>query len=538
MHRPVARFAATVTALLAIGVLLGGLGGCSREEGRVIGGRAPDLSIVSGSENESLEPIIQEFARKKGVRITVTYKGSVDMMLEMGDPEFPYDAVWPANSLWIDLGDTQRRVKHQRSIMSSPVVFGVRRSTAERLALTEGDVRIADLLQLIRDGEFSFMMTSATQSNSGASAYMGFLYALAGKQRGLELDDLETEQMREDIRDLLGGINRSSGSSGWLKTLFVESDYDAMVNYESMMIEANQEIIRRGGEPLFVIYPVDGIVIADSPLGYVDRGDDAKEQLFLELQEYLLAEEVQNQLGRFGRRTSSGAIAGTTDTAVFNPAWGIRGETTFSPISMPRPEVLREALRLYQSEFRKPSFTIFALDFSGSMDGPGEEQLKAAMELLLDQDQAQTYLLQTGQDDVIVVLPFAGDVFGRATHRGNDPRTLRALYEEIERLQPDGGTNIYAPVIHGLEIMAQEPDLDAYIPAIILMTDGEHTADSTFDDMARAWQRVDLDVPVFAIMFGNALEGELKEITTLTRARLFDGREDLVHAFRSVRGYN
>lgn len=535
MHRPIARPAVLV---MAIGVLLAGLAGCSRDERSLVVGGAPDLSIVSGSENESLEPIIQEFARDKGVRITVTYKGSVDMMLEMDDPEFPYDAVWPANSLWIDLGDTQRRVKHQRSIMSSPVVFGVRRSVAEQLGLTEGDVRVADLLQLIRDDEFSFMMTSATQSNSGASAYMGFLYALAGKQRGLEMEDLNSDRMRSDIRDLLGGINRSSGSSGWLKTLFVESDYDAMVNYESMMIEANQEMIRRGREPLHVIYPVDGIVIADSPLGYVDKGDDAKERLFLELQEYLLGEEVQNQLGRFGRRTSSGAIAGTTDTAAFNPDWGIRGETTFAPISMPRPEVLREALRLYQSEYRKPSYTVFALDFSGSMEGAGEEQLKAAMELLLDQDQAQTYLLQTGQDDVIVVLPFAGDVFGRAIHRGSDPGTLRGLYEEIERLQPDGGTNIYAPVIRGLEIMAQEEDLQDYIPAIILMTDGEHTADTTFDDMARVWRRVNLDVPVFAIMFGNALEDELAEITTLTRARLFDGREDLVHAFRSVRGYN
>lgn len=502
------------------------------------GGGQADLSIVSGSENRSLEPIIQEFAEANGVNIELTYKGSVDMMLEMSDPEFSFDAVWPANSLWIDLGDEQRRIKHQRSILTSPVVFGVRESTAERLGLTEREIRIADLLQLIRDGEFSFMMTSATQSNSGASAYIGFLYALAEKQRGLELEDLYADQLRADIRDLLGGIHRSSGSSGWLKDLFVESDYDAMVNYEAMMIEANQEIIRRGEEPLYVIYPVDGIVIADSPLGYVDKGEDAKEELFLELQEYLLSDEVQNQLGQFGRRTGSGAIAGGADRAVFNPDWGIQGETTFSPINMPRPEVIYEALRLYQSEYRKPSYTVFALDFSGSMGGTGEEQLVSAMRLLLDQDEAQKYLLQTGQDDVMVVLPFSSEVLGQASHRGSDAQSLMQLYEEIDRLEPGGGTNIYAPIIEGLRIMSNEPDLDEYIPAIILMTDGEHTADTTYGDMVRVWEQANIDVPVFAIMFGNALADELEQVTSLTRARLFDGRDDLVHAFRSVKGYN
>lgn len=519
-------------ALPAVAILLGAiLIGCQPGSGR-------DLSIVSGSENKSLEPIIQAFARRERVDIEITYKGSVDMMLEMGDAEFPYDAVWPANSLWIDLGDTLRRVKHQRSIMTSPVVFGVRESTARRLGLTGSDVRVADLLQLIRDGEFSFMMTSATQSNSGAGAYMGFLYALAGKQRGLEVEDLHTEQMRQDIRDLLGGIHRSAGSSGWLKDLFVESDYDAMVNYEAMMIEANQEMLQDGREPLYVIYPVDGIVIADSPLGYVDRGDEAKEELFLKLQEYLLTDDVQDQLGQFGRRTGSGAIAGGADPSVFNPDWGIQGETTFVPISMPRPEVIYEALRLYQTEYRKPSYTVFALDFSGSMAGSGEEQLKAAMELLLDQDSAQQYLLQTGRDDVTIVLPFSSEVFTGWRLDGNDPSDLIDLFRAIDGLEPGGGTNIYDPVMQGLQIMAKEASLDAYMPAIILMTDGEHTADTSYRDMERVWEQAGLDVPVFAIMFGNAQEPELEAITALTRARLFDGREDLVHAFRSVKGYN
>lgn len=45
-------------------------------------------------------------------------------------------------------------------------------------------------------------------------------------------------------------------------------------------------------------------------------------------------------------------------------------------------------------------------------------------------------------------------------------------------------------------------------------------------------------MPVFSILFGDAEKSELEELAELTNARVFDGREDLVGAFRSVKGYN
>ena len=69
-----------------------------------------------------------------------------------------------------------------------------------------------------------------------------------------------------------------------------------MVNYECLIIQANKELEARGEEPLYAVYPYDGLSIADSPLGYVDKGDDKQEELFLKLQEYLLSEETQNEI--------------------------------------------------------------------------------------------------------------------------------------------------------------------------------------------------------------------------------------------------
>ena len=39
-------------------------------------------------------------------------------------------------------------------------------------------------------------------------------------------------------------------------------------------------------------------------------------------------------------------------------------------------------------------------------------------------------------------------------------------------------------------------------------------------------------------MFGSASTSQLRNIAELTNATVFDGRTDLVHAFKEVRGYN
>ena len=76
-----------------------------------------DLVIASGSENKQLQPIIDEWSQREGKKIAVAYQGSVDIYrgLQQG-AAIPYDAIWPANHLWIELGDTQKVVKHEQSI--------------------------------------------------------------------------------------------------------------------------------------------------------------------------------------------------------------------------------------------------------------------------------------------------------------------------------------------------------------------------------------------------------------------------------------
>ena len=498
---------------------------------RVPGGQ---IRILSGSENQELETIIQECSEATGVEIQMEYKGSVDIMRELENGAPDYDAVWPASSIWVSMGDTGHLIKHSQSISMTPVVFGIRESLAEKLGFVGEKVSVNDILTAIRDGEMSFCMTSATQSNSGASAYIGFLYALLGKQEGLTAEDLQKPDLQADIRELLSGVERSSGSSDWLKDMFLEGDYDAMVNYECLIIDANQQLEEEGKEPLYVVYPYDGLSIADSPLGYVDHGDEEKEEAFLAVQEYLLSDKAQAEIEATGRRINAGGVS-KENQDVFNSDWGIDTERILSPIQMPEAAVLTEALNVYQTSFKKPSLNIYCLDFSGSMSGTGEEQLKEAMAQILLQENARKNFLQANAGEVNEVVFFDDTILDVQAAAGDSDEALAELNQKVADFQIAGGTDIYRAAAEALEI-ASGYDLTNYTPAIILMTDGR--SNYNYSNFEEVWNRYEEDIPIFSITFGDADPSQLEELAKISGGRVFDGTKDLTAAFRSVKGYN
>lgn len=525
--------------LLTLLAMLPALAACGGAE-QATAPESETLRIISGSENETLEPIIERFADDQGLTIDLDYAGSVDIMLALEAGAADYDAVWPANSMWIALGDTQRLVRSEQSIMRSPVVLGVKRSVADELGWVGNDVRVRDILDAAEADRLRLTMTSASQSNSGASAYFAYLSAFAGNPEVLTSEHLADPAVREQITRILGEVERSSGSSGWLKDLFLDryDDFDAMVNYESVVIEANRELVADGREPLYAVYPVDGLAIADSPLAYVNHGDAAKETLFGELQQYLLSDDVQQEILGLGRRVARvGLEPEEVDESVFDPDWGIDVRRVITPIRFPTADVIREALDLYQTAFRKPSFTVFCLDFSGSMEGQPEEDLTRAMATLLDPEQARRYLLQPSPDDVTIVIPFDDAPMAEWRVAGNDPAALADLQRRIEAQAVDGGTDIYEPVLDALAAMEREGIGDRF-PSVILMTDGQSN-EGSFADLERRAGTVGLDdVPVFAITFGEASEEQLGEITEASSGRIFDGSANLANAFRAAKGYN
>ena len=64
------------------------------------------------------------------------------------------------------------------------------------------------------------------------------------------------------------------------------------------------------------------------------------------------------------------------------------------------------------------------------------------------------------------------------------------------------------------------------------MTDGMSNSGS-IDEISS-----NLNIPVFPIMFGDADSTQLQNIINKTGGKLFDGRIDLIQAFKNAKGYN
>ena len=501
-------------------------------------GPKPHFHIVAGSEQKSLEPLVLGFCRQRNVVCDIDYKGSLDIgQMLAGDAPPTVDAVWPASSLWIELYDKAHRVKEMKSVASSPVILGVKLSTAKALGWTSGKpVKMADILAAVQSGKLSFLMTSATQSNSGASAYLAMLASAFGDGSRLDPRALDDPAARAKVKALLGGVARSSGSSGWLGDLYVKTakeghPFEAMWNYEFMLKEVNTELAAAGQEPLYAIYPAEGSAYADAPLGYVDHGQpQAAHDFFTALQTYLLSPEAQAKIAEDGRRTAPGAGG----HAPGDPSWNFDPGRLVPSIALPEPDVIARALTLYQEALRRPSLTAICLDFSGSMEGEGVTQLKAAMHSLLTPAEAAQTLTQWTPDDHIIVIPFDGTP--RWLQEGDgSPASQAKLLAAVDQEEANDGTDMYACAQKAFDAMAPYIDKGGYLPAVVIMTDGRSDERPDFPD---TWRSQGRQVPIFGVTFGDADPTQLAQLADMTQARVFDGRANLTEAFRSVRGYN
>ena len=222
------------------------------------------FNIISSSENQDLEEIILDFARKNNINVSVEYAGTLDIMEKLNSGE-EYDAVWASNSIWLYMLDDSVKTSNSESTSINPVVFAVTKSKAESLGFIGKEIYTQDIIQAIKSGNLKFSMSNTTRTNTGATAYLGLLSSIAGSPEVLKLEDIENENVKEELTTLFMGLERSSGSEEFLEEVFLNGDYEAIVTYEASIISINKQLEKVGKEPLYVLYPVDGVSISDSP---------------------------------------------------------------------------------------------------------------------------------------------------------------------------------------------------------------------------------------------------------------------------------
>ncbi len=492
-----------------------------------------EFRIIASQENEEvIENKIIPYAEKMGYDIDVEYAGTLDIIQELNSGE-QYDAVWLSNSIWGYMLDDSVSLTNSKFTNISPIIFGIKKSKAQELGFIGKKIYTQDIVNSISQGKLKFSMSNPTSTNSGASAYLGMLSTLAGNPEVLTKEKLDDTKLKENLKTFFSGLERSSGSEDFLEELFLKGDYESVFTYESSIININKKLEKEGKETLYAIYPVDGVSISDSPFAYINNKDEDKKQIFEDIQSYILSDEGQQTLLQNGKRTWYGGTNTNVDKTVFNPDWGIDTKSYITPIKYPNTEVIKLALSMYQTELRKPVHIAFCLDYSSSMEGRGIIDLKSAMQYVLTAESSKDFI-QFSEKDKIDIIPFTGEVKD-VWSTVNGTKTNEIL-DKINNYRPYGRTALYPAASRALELLKDE-DKNIYNVSVVLMTDGYGNV-GTYTDLQTKYKLLNKEIPIYSILFGSADEDQLQQIARLTNGKIFDGKEDLVKAFKEVRGYN
>lgn len=497
--------------------------------------------------------ILSDFAREEGgVPVQLfTEKGSVELKLEI-------ESISEDNPSRVHTYITAdpffmpgTEVRDKKPLMMSLTTLVVDRGKATELGWT-ADLSMADVIAATESKRLSLCSASASQDATALNFYLAALTALKGTGETIRLSDLSGNTVIVSrMKIFYDALKRSRFSSEEMRQSVLSERKEgqvvcgAVVLPEGAAIALNRDLTAAGLEPMQVFYVTDATSVQIYTIGCVDGVTPQKATQCLALEEYLQSASVQAKIVSLGFRASDvGYAVSNADPKVFNPDWGVRMDEPLT-VDMPKDEVVKAAVTLYQVGLRPGFYTCFVLDFSPSMDGSGKRQLLTAMKILLDQSLAAHHELLASPKDTVCTVLFSGkvlneDILGNIKPEyfvtGNDGGQLLSLYGLVEKQRFGSSTNVYGSALRGLEIVFQQAR-DDQLQAVILLTDGEHNTGPGPSDFEReyAWFK---GIPVFAIGMGSADERSLQWIADLTGGDYCDGRggeEQLARCFREFR---
>ena len=299
--------------LIVIGIFL--FKACKKGIQKISEKKKNTFTILASTSTSKLDDDLIKFGKENGFNVEIEHYGDLDIVDILNDDSKNYDAVWISNSIWLYMLDNSYLTTDSKSIVIDPVVMAVEKKKAKELGFIDNEIYNKDILNAIKDGKLKYIMASVTQTNTGATTYLNFLNSLAGSPEVLTSDMLKDKKLQDDLTDLFKGVERVSGDEDYLTEMYLKGDYNAMINYESSLIDLNKKLVSDGKEPLYLIYPKDGVAINDMPFAYInnDSKDTLKKERFDLLQSYLRSDEMIKKFESLGYRSWYGGIKEDTD---------------------------------------------------------------------------------------------------------------------------------------------------------------------------------------------------------------------------------
>jgi len=541
---------------LALFMLTVALAACSKHDEPAPAPTTPaaphaTLNVLATTDLKDIEPLAAQIEAATGVAVKFRFGGTMESAQEVLSGS-PADAAWFANAKYL-LSDAagQGRVKLQEKIMLSPMAVGVSESDAARLGWTKPNAKLtwADITKAAKRGELRYALSNPATSNQGFMALLGVVAAAGGKGEALTAADVD----RQAIADFLTGYRIVGDNSTYLAEQFAKQQgtrANAFINYESWLLTLNNS--GRLREKLHLIYPFEGVTTADYPFMLLN---DAKRADYLKVVEYLKGDTAQLWLARQTlRRPMKAELA--AQVADLLPSRGVQVELPFSPDR----QLADGLIDAYLNEFRKPIASTFVLDTSGSMQGQRREQLVEAIHYLAGADVSLTgRVAKLTNREKLWFLPFSDQprepvLFeipaGTRVAKGVAPQAdtdakkaeLQRVRDAADSLRMAGGTALYDSVLAALNHMLEQRKLNPdYQYSVVAFTDGKNNQGRNLEAFKHAYEQLPEDVrgiPVFMVLYGEAAEGDLKQLVSITGGKVFDARKTPLYAvFKDIRSY-
>lgn len=509
-------YSLTVCAAIALT-----LSGCSKNT--EVAAQEDGLTILAGSELKAIEPLINEASTALGFPITVKYVGTIEGVesIKGGDN---YSIAWFGNAKYFyDTPESAKRIKLSEKIMFSPVIVGVKESSAQTNKITE-DVNYTwkDIASWVKDKHMTYAMTDPSVSNTGYVALMGVAYATSNKGENLKMADINPQV----LKDFFQGQKVTAKSSNWLMDTFqADPKIDFIINYESTILANN---VANPTKKLVPVYPVEGIVTSDYPMLLLD---DAKTEKYKQLVAYLKTVEAQTKLVN-DYKYHSVLPEVMQKQKVFNNSQ-LLVEMPFNPDNNLSDAILTS----YFNDYKKPAKFVFVIDTSGSMAGDREAALKNTVAQLTSGKLSKYVSIRNREE--VTVIPFSTQPNDLKVFDSQHQQDLSAY---VNGLNMDGGTAMYSAVEVAVTKLKEDMKVNGnkYRYSIVVLTDGLTNTGDNYAQFAQWYASLGMtqgDIRIFAISFGEADINELKKMTDLTGGNVFDGNKSLTSTFKEIRSY-
>ena len=164
------------------------------------------MTILSSTSNEFFDADLKRLALSNDIEITIDYKEDIEIIESINNNSSNYNAIWLSNSIWLNMLNNETIATDVKTMGISPVVLGINKDLVASLGLINKDITNKDLWGLISSGKLKFVMSSVTQTNAGASLYLGLVNYIVSEMGGIDKNILQNEMVVNNVKSFFNGV--------------------------------------------------------------------------------------------------------------------------------------------------------------------------------------------------------------------------------------------------------------------------------------------------------------------------------------------